>query len=151
VSVVRLLQFIVTAANVDAFAVYLKAFGLAVPANGMSLASGPQRFMNISPNHFWLLEEAGQANVDATDVSKFGLTIDLTGSRYMVRLHGAHAEAKLSRLAPIDFHVSAFKPGMVIDTVCGSMPVTIWREETGFCLAVPLSYQLAFEHELATV
>jgi heterotetrameric sarcosine oxidase gamma subunit len=147
-------HFVIKPSKQKAFAAFLKPLGLTIPTKGMSHASGNSCILNINPNQFWLINLSTEAlTINETTVSQFGWLIDFTGSRFAVRLSGDGVQSKLSRLAPIDFHEAQFKPGMLVDTVCASIPLTIWRDQFGpsFYLAVPSSFKSAFEHELAFV
>jgi len=66
-----------------------------------------------------------------------------------VTSRGTFAASLRTALVPLDLHPAVFPPGSAAVTLAGHIPLTLWRLEDGFELAVPRSYSHDFQHMLA--
>lgn len=79
-------------------------------------------------------------------LSGLAFVADLTDSRAVFRISGGHARDVLAKVAPIDLHSRAFKPGDVALTHAHHIEMTLWQRDDSptFEIAVPRSYAESF-------
>jgi sarcosine oxidase subunit gamma len=99
------------------------------------VGTGPENWLAIG----------GDANVLAPTLKRaighVAAVCDQTDGYGLLRLSGDNAEDLLSRLAPVDLHLSRFKVGSAASTTIAHIPVILWRLEPDvFELAVFRSF-----------
>jgi sarcosine oxidase gamma subunit len=142
----QILQIIIRDGVLGSFQKLLAAIDLSVPTAGSVIHSKESSILSIGPQQYLLIyytDFSSQTQNLEKRISNDGWLIDVTGSRYFMKLQGAKADQLLSRLVPIDFFQLHSKGDFVVDTLCHGVPLTIWSEESDgiFKLSVPISYQ----------
>lgn len=128
----------------------MAATGLVLPVRPACVTAGGIGLVWSGPGQ-WLAFRRGVAGL-----ARFGFAPDLaaalgsaasvtemTGSRAILRLSGAHARDALAKIVPLDLDETAFPAGAAALTNGGYMPLQIWRlaaEEPVFEVACYRSY-----------
>jgi sarcosine oxidase gamma subunit len=144
----QILQIIIRDGVLDSFQKLLAAIDLSVPTAGSVIHSKESSILSIGPQQYLLIYYAdfsSQTQNLEKRISNDGWLIDVTGSRYFMKLQGAKTSRLLSRLVPIDFYHLRSKGDFVVDTFCHGIPLTIWSASSNdeFIFSVPISYQSA--------
>jgi len=126
---------------------------------GIDLPAGPRRaqsndlaFIGIGVDT-WLATSETELDTLAASLrntlDESATVSDQIGAYQVLRLSGPHAVDVLAKLVDLDLHPKVFSPGSAASTLAGHIPLTFWRLEDGFELAVPRSYSQDFQHLLA--
>ena len=84
------------------------------------------------------------------DLTGLAATTDQTGGWTALRLTGAHAEAALARLVPLDLRAAKFPPGSSTRTALNHMAAILTRDDEGFLILIFRSMAETAWHELET-
>jgi heterotetrameric sarcosine oxidase gamma subunit len=85
--------------------------------------NGSHTIFRVGPSQFWIVGPATDAT--AAMLQNNCAVTPLSHSRVRISLSGTPAREVLAKLAPVDFHVSAFTPGTVALTGIHHTPVTV--------------------------
>jgi methylglutamate dehydrogenase subunit D len=85
--------------------------------------NGSHTIFRIGPSQFWLV--GPETDVTAAMLQNICAVTPLSHSRVRISLSGTPARSVLAKLAPIDFHWSAFTPASVALTGIHHTPVTV--------------------------
>ncbi len=97
-----------------------KAVGGKVPKSvGVALLLGGHTVFRIGPSQFWFIGET------PPQVSTGCKLTPLSHSRTRIYLEGAPARVVLAKVVPLDFHASAFAPGLFAQTGLHHTPVLV--------------------------
>ena len=108
----------------DGFEAKLTAVIGVVPAKFGTVAEHEGRsVMRIGPAQFWII--APDTDDIAASLQGHCAVTPLSHGRTRIRLDGAPAREILSKLMPLDFHSSVFKPGNFAMTGIHHTPVTV--------------------------
>jgi heterotetrameric sarcosine oxidase gamma subunit len=88
---------------------------------GIAAAQGERTLMRVGPLQFWIIGPENDAIAWPDDV----LVTRLSSSRARIAMEGAAVRRVLSTCAPLDFHESAFRPGMFAQTGIHHTPALI--------------------------
>ena len=149
----RIIQIIVRESEFIAFQKLLTTIALSLPTAGSIVHAKASSILLIAPQQYLLIHYSDatlQTQQFDNELSKCGLLIDVSGSRYFIKLQGAKASRLLSRLVPIDFYHQRPKGDFVVDTFCHGIPLTIWSASSDdkFIFSVPISYQSAIKSSI---
>jgi heterotetrameric sarcosine oxidase gamma subunit len=93
-----------------------ETIGIAIESQGLTI-------MKTGPRAFWLIG-AGASGL-CPQLAGFCAVTPLSHSRTRIFLEGAPARDVLAKGIPLDFHASAFTPGMFAQTGLHHMPVLV--------------------------
>jgi sarcosine oxidase subunit gamma len=109
-----------------------RRFGIALPEGPLRRSAGGIAFAGTGPA-FWLASQERGGNEFAAAlhgvVGAFAAVTDQSDGYAVLRLAGPKVRDTLAKLAPIDVHPRAFKPGDVASTVISHAGATFWRLE----------------------
>lgn len=101
--------------------------GLALPEPGHWVGNDTLALLWCAPQQFLAVGEADATQQLMGALPTSALTIDLAGSRMVVRLSGTAARDILARMVPLDLHPRAIGPGRVASTIAAHIGVQIWQ------------------------
>jgi len=138
--------------SVDLARAVRERFGIDLPDGPRTVQSTKLAFIGIGVDT-WLVTRDGELDTfaeslrDALDA--VATVSDQIGAYEVIRLSGQHVPEVLAKLVALDLHPRSFPAGSAAVTLAGHIPVTLWRLENAFELAVPRSYHPDFQHLLA--
>jgi sarcosine oxidase subunit gamma len=127
-------------------------FAIELPDGPRRVQSADLAFIGIGVNT-WLATSERELDTFAAslrDALDAAATVsDQIGAFEVMRLSGQHVCEVLAKFVALDLHPLKFPTGSAAVTLAGHTPVTLWRLEDSFELAVPRSYSPDFQHLLA--
>ena len=112
--------------------------GGSVPGFGQSAFTDSTALLRTEPLKFWVIGEQPPA-YDANDA----VSVDLSHSRTLIRLQGAHATTVLNGYLPLDLREDAFPIGSVASTAFHHCGVTLWRSPDHYELFLPRGFGMS--------
>jgi len=105
--------------------------GTAVPGRREVVGEGGRAALWMSPDELLILTPYDEAGAAAAAMRKalgsaHALVAEVSDARAVLSLEGAAARETLAKLAPVDLHPDAFRPGMVRRTHLAQIPAAFW-------------------------
>ncbi len=115
----------------QALAAALVAMGMELPRMGRFTEAGGLLLMRLAPDHVLAMRpgEDGELMDELAPLAAVAGLIDQSDARVAIRVVGADAPQRLTRLLPIDLHPDVFGPGRCAQTVMGHLTVLVIRRD----------------------